>query len=395
MPVKKSEQKKILKMEKKNEFKFVGFKQQESDNSSYYKMLKNTERDINKITDFVPNKSELFLNDNTKSKILNLFKSNATQPIILQGLPQSGKCSAIFSMLSKLNIYCPNIKEEDKLIDVRFFQSYPNEKYNKILKFQNCYYINLKHLLITENSIILDFLLDKCGNYKSLDGGCKIFIICNIHLLSTINQKKLANIVENYYCNYLFIMTTSKPVRVNIKLRSLSTFVLFPKLNFEEFTNIFSKNFKHLLKKQELQCLDKLYSIYQNNNYNLQHTLYQISFLKSQGKLTLKTFDKRKNYISLQKIIVGNIINKYCTQSNISNLEELRKVLLTIISLDLDLESFIKDTIKLLLTTGIDDQKKHKIINLGSVFSQNLYNADRPIIHFENFFIELIIIINS
>ena len=386
---------KILKLEKNHlGFKCMGFKYQETDNTSYYKMLEKTNRPIERLTDFVPTKSKLFISQKTKTSLNNVFQGNNTQPIMIQGLVQSGKCSAIMSSLSQLKIYCPTIKEGDKLTDIRFFQNYPDERFNKILFFHNCYYINLKLLLTVEQTLIIDFIMEKCGNYRGLDRGCKIFIICNIHILSPINQKKLTNLIEKYYCNYLFIMTTSKPVKINAKLRNVSLSVLFPKLEPDVFTSVFRSNFEHLLKKQELQSIDKFYLIYETNNYNLQHTLYHIAHLKSQGKLTLKTFDKKKNYISLQKMIISNIINKFCTQSNISNIDELRKVLLILISLNLDLDSVILDTINLLITTSISDDKKGRIIKLGSEFSIHLAKADKPIIHFEKFFIDLIIIIN-
>ena len=148
-----------------------------------------------------------------------------------------------------------------------------------------------------------------------------------------------------------------------------------------------------MITNYDSKLIDNLYLIYQQNNYNLSNTLHQIYCLFEENKIDKKFFKSKINYISLQTLIISNIINKYCTQNSISVLEDMRKSLYLLNSLNVNLISVVKDTVNLLLGSQISNQKKDKIIKLGSTYSTDILKADRDIIHFENFFIHIIQII--
>jgi DNA polymerase III delta prime subunit len=348
---------------------------------------------IQNFIDFNIKKSELFICDSTYSTLKSLFSNISNQPILINGLPQSGKGCTIFHMLKYLPYYNPGVKKKYKFNDLRFFNSYNQNEYQKILYYQNCYYIDMKLFLNVEKNIPINFLLTKFGNYKSLDGNCKIIIIKNINLLNMNNQKQLANIIERYQANHLFILTSSQLSNIYNKIKSLSIRVRFPYLPKNRFISIFKKNFKHLINNYDSKLIENLYLIYQQNNYNLSNTLHQIYCLFEENKIDKKFFKSKINYISLQTLIISNIINKYCTQNSISVLEDLRKSLYLLNSLNVSLISVVKDTVNLLLTSQISNLKKDKIIKLGSTYSTDILKADRDIIHFENFFIHIIQII--
>ena len=344
---------------------------------------------IKSFIDYNVKKSELFINDNTYQTMKNLFSNIYNQPLLINGLPQIGKGLAIFHMLQYLPYFNIDIEPKYKYNDIRFFNTYDHDEYQKILCYQNCYYIDMKLFLLSENNLPIKFLLKKSGNYKSLDGNSKIVIIKNINLLNNNNQRQLANIIERYQHNHLFIMTTSRLSNIVDKIISLSLNIKYAFLNKENFTKVFKNNFNHLIKKKDDTIIEGLYLIYEQNNYNISRTLHQIYYLFEDNKIDKKFFKNKINYISLQTFIISNIINKFCTQNKISVLEELRKSLYLLNSLNINLLSIVKDTIQLLLVSKISDKKKSLIIDLGSNYSIDINNADREIIHFENFFLKI------
>ena len=122
-------------------------------------------------------------------------------------------------------------------------------------------------------------------------------------------------------------MTSSQLSNIYDKIKSLSIRVRFPYLPKSKFVSVFKKNFKHLIPNYDNKLIENLYLIYQQNNYNLSNTLHQIYYLFEENKIDKKFFKSKINYISLQTLIISNIINKYCTQNSISVLEDLRKSL--------------------------------------------------------------------
>ena len=334
-------------------------------------------------------KSELFINEDTYQKMKLLFTNISNQPILINGSSQIGKGSTIFHMLQYIPYFNSGIEPKFKYNDIRFFNNYDQDEYQKILYYQNCYYIDMKLFLLSENNLPIKFLLKKSGNYKSLDGNSKIVIIKNIHLLNNNNQRQLANIIERYQDNHLFIMTTSNLSNIFNKISSLVLNIKYSYLKKNRFIYVFKKNFNHLLKKKDPKIVEDLYLIYEQNNYNIARTLHQIYYLFENNKIDKKFFKNKINYISLQTFIISNIINKFCTQNNISILEELRKSLYLLNSLNINLLSVVKDTIQLLLVSKISDKKKQRIIDLGSTYSIDINKADREIIHFENFFLNI------
>ena len=344
---------------------------------------------IKSFIDYNVKKSELFIIDNTYQTMKKIFLNISNQPLLINGLPQVGKGTSIFHMLQYLPYFNVDIEPKYKYNDIRFFNTYDHDEYQKILCYQNCYYINMKLFLLSENNLPIKFLLKKSGNYQSLDGNSKIVIIKNINLLNNNNQRQLANIIERYQHNHLFIMTTSRLSNIFKKIISLSLNIKYTCLKRHKFVEVFKNNFNHLIKKKDTTVIEDLYLIYEQNNYNISRTLHQIYYIFETNKIDKKFFKNKINYISLQTFIISNIINKFCTQNNISVLEELRKSLYLINSLNINLLSVVKDTIQLLLVSKISDKKKNLIINLGSEYSININNADREIIHFENFFLKI------
>ena len=146
---------------------------------------------IQNLVDFNVKNSELFICDSTYNTLKSLFSNISNQPILINGVPQSGKGCAIFHMLKYLPYYNPKIKQKYKFNDLRFFNSYDQNEYQKILYYQNCYYIDMKLFMNIDNNIPINFLLTKSGNYKSLDGNSKIIIFKNVNLLNLNNQKQL------------------------------------------------------------------------------------------------------------------------------------------------------------------------------------------------------------
>ena len=171
--------------------------------------------------DFNSKTSSLFIENSQYSIIKQLFQNPSTQPIIIYGLPCSGKFSNILQLLQYLPYFDSGREPDNKFNHLKFFNRYQDEDYQKILYYQNCYYLDMKLFLNSENGIPNQFLLKKLGNQKSLDGTFKIIIFRNIDLMTKNNQKQLANILERYQSSALFIMTTNKLLTLEQKIKSL------------------------------------------------------------------------------------------------------------------------------------------------------------------------------
>ena len=98
---------------------------------------------------------------------------------------------------------------------------------------------------------------------------------------------------------------------------------------------------------------------------------------------------------SLIDKIVRNFIKKRIKLSTVNNALEIRKILYTLLSLNINLLDFTKKIIKQLITGKLNDKIKLKILEQGKILSIDLQHVNKDVIAVETFIYALINIIYS
>ena len=339
-----------------------------------------------------------------KEYIKNIYDYDIDLPFILSGYPGCGKLSIILGLLSQCSIYCPDLQTDNEnnsnsniINTVRYFKLLDRE-YPKLLSFENVYYLNVS--IISSNNEINSYFryINKLNKSRTIDNSKKIFIISHIDKTTYENQRYISMILDKLTTLSIFIFTTNKYNNINIKIRSSCCHLRFKPLTKPIFTQIFLNNYETIFNKTELlpQYLNKYYEIYKNNNYNIGNTIAQVKYLLCNKEINLAgNNDNNLLTESLIDKIVRNFIKKRIKLSTVNNALEIRKILYTLLSLNINLLDFTKKIIKQLITGKLNDKIKLKILEQGKILSIDLQHVNKDVIAVETFIYALINIIYS
>lgn len=334
----------------------------------------------------------LFIN-----KLTKFYKTNLDIPLLIYGFKGCGKLSAILGLINS-NLYTTAIDNSDNASPCNniYYMKILDKEYDKILVYENIFYLNIDILSTTEIALYLKHIY-KISRSNSIDGNKKIVIISHIEKCNNESQKYIHYILDKQNGNTSYIFTTIKINNINKKILSSCARLYFGYLNITEFSNIFLFNYKtksgfeqkHFLK----EYLKEYYKIYINNQYNIGTTISQIKYIIDTKDITLEKLKTDEFRQSLMYNITKNFIKKKLKLSSVNNALDIRKFLYTLLSLNIDLLEFCKYLIKQLLESKINNSTKALIITKSGELSYELTHINKEIISFERFIYDIIYII--
>ena len=252
----------------------------------------------------------LFIN-----KLTKFYKTNLDIPLLIYGFKGCGKLSAILGLINS-NLYTTVIDNSDNASPCNniYYMKILDKEYDKILVYENIFYLNIDILSTTEIALYLKHIY-KISRSNSIDGNKKIVIISHIEKCNNESQKYIHYILDKQNGNTSYIFTTIKINNINKKILSSCARLYFGYLNITEFSNIFLFNYKtksgfeqkHFLK----EYLKEYYKIYINNQYNIGTTISQIKYIIDTKDITLEKLKTDEFRQSLMYNITKNFINKY------------------------------------------------------------------------------------
>lgn len=334
----------------------------------------------------------LFIN-----KLTKFYKTNLDIPLLIYGFKGCGKLSAILGLINS-NLYTTVIDNSDNASPCNniYYMKILDKEYDKILVYENIFYLNIDILSTTEIALYLKHIY-KISRSNSIDGNKKIVIISHIEKCNNESQKYIHYILDKQNGNTSYIFTTIKINNINKKILSSCARLYFGYLNITEFSNIFLFNYKtksgfeqkHFLK----EYLKEYYKIYINNQYNIGTTISQIKYIIDTKDITLEKLKTDEFRQSLMYNITKNFIKKKLKLSSVNNALDIRKFLYTLLSLNIDLLEFCKYLIKQLLESKINNSTKALIITKSGELSYELTHINKEIISFERFIYDIIYIV--
>lgn len=336
------------------------------------------------------NDTDLFCQNKLLTDLIKLFSNGMDLSILLHGPNGIGKKTVIIQLLRHLIGVNMTFKKFEPMKTTA-----SSNDYNGLYRYDCVYYLNCKYLSNTELVNLIDKLVPVFKS-KSVFDGRKIFIMTNLDSVSVSNQFKISNVIERYSTNVSFIFTSSSNNKIISKIKSLVCKLNYVPLTNKEFSTKFYSIFKHFFNDDEdimnnkKMILNKFYTIYQNNKYNLGNTLHQINYLYLSEKINKKELNKKINTMSALDKMVVNLINTAIKLNDIKSYEILKTKLYKLKSLTIDDNLIIKSILKNILSIEkMDNDMKQKIIALGVEISENFHNTSKSIILLENFAIKL------
>ncbi len=340
---------------------------------------------------FKPKKeSDLFCPKKITDILKNLFTTGIDIPILIHGPLGIGKKTALITMLK----YIIPEKKKFEISDFEPMKTATSNDYSGLYRYNHIYYMNCKYFTNNE----LANMFNKLGpifRSKSVFDSQKIFIITNIDTITFLNQQKLADAIGKYSTNVSFMLTSSSH-KVIHKIKS-SVFMLnhIPLTN-KEFRKRFFSIFKYFFEDDEdllenkTIILNKFYTIYCNNNYNIGNTLHHINFLYLSEKVNKGELNKKINLMSIYDKLAINLINSILKANEIQSYEVLKEKIYKMKSLTMNDTLIIKTILKHIIAIDkMDNDMKHKIVSLGTEVSEIMINTSKPVILLENFIIKL------
>ena len=137
------------------------------------------------------------------------------------------------------------------------------------------------------------------------------------------------------------------------------------------------------------------YQIYVNNQYNIGNTISQIKYIIESRDITLEKLKTDEYRQSLMHNIVRNFIKKKLKLSTVISALEIRKILYTLLSLNIDLLEFSRYLTKQLLASKINAVSKALIITKVGELSYEFKKINKEVISVESFIYDIIHIIYS
>jgi hypothetical protein len=374
----------------------------------------NIELQLNKFNDneylkekYIPEKA-LFATETIIQSLKSFYVNNIDIPLLVYGNKGIGKITCILGLLGHIPCYLPeyeNIENTDnintiekKLNNLNFFKVLDNE-FSKLIYYENIYYLNIK--ILHNNTEIINYLqyIYKITKSRSFDENeKKIIIISNIDKCNYDANKYISFMIEKISNQTSYIFTSYTLTLLDKKIVSACATIRFPHLDENNFCKIFKTNFKKSftnINKAFIYplSLKKYYEIYVSNHYNIASTIAQIKYyLEIDGISFLK--DKSKT-CSLMTTIAQKFIKKKLILSTVISALEIRKFLYTMISLNINLITFVQEVVKQLYNSHLNTNIKLKIIEASSNFSKDILNSNKEVIIIETFFYNIINLIYS
>jgi DNA polymerase III delta prime subunit len=351
-----------------------------------------TQKHIPEEAFFIPT---IFLN-----KLKQLIASDLDLPLLIYGLKGCGKFTAILGIINYVSE--DNINDTSKVTNLTnnvLYMKILDKEYEKLLVYENVYYLNIK--ILSNTSEITYYLkhIYNIGKNRSIDCGKKIIIIAHIEKCNLDGQKYINYILDRLSANTSYIFTTTNLNNINNKIKSSCANIYFGYLNETEFSKIFAFNYKtnNIFESKHFlpEYIKNYYQIYVNNQYNIGNTISQIKYIIDTKDVTLEKLKTDEYRQSLMYNIVKNFIKNKLKLSIVNNALEIRKFLYTILSLNIDLLEFSTYLIKQLLASKINDKSKALLITKSGELSYELQKINKEVISVESFIYDIIYIIYS
>ena len=367
----------------------------------------NIELQLNKFNDgdylkakHIPEKA-LFANETIIQSLKSFYINNIDMPLLVYGNKGIGKITCIFSLLGHIPCYLPDYNNsiENKLNNIIYFKIL-DQDFSKLIFYENIYYLNIN--VLHNNTEIINYLeyLYKITKTRSFDEDeKKIIIISNIDKCNNESQRYISFMIEKISIQTSYIFTSCKITLLDKKIVTSCSPINFTHLDETHFCKIFKTNFKKLftpINKDLInqQSLKKYYDIYVSNDYNIGSTIAQIKYYID--TYTISFLKDKTKTCSLMTSIAKNFIKKKLILSTIQSALEIRKFLYILVSLNINLISFIKEVVRQLLqNTHLTSNIKLQIIEKANIVSKDILDSNKEVIIVETFFYNIINIIYS
>jgi hypothetical protein len=335
-------------------------------------------------------------------KLKNFFVTNLDIPLLVYGLPGCGKLTSLIAMMPYCPAYYPSIQDINdsrRIGNIRFMKSLHERDFPKLLVYENLYVLNIS--VLNNNSEITDYLKQtyKIAKSRSIDISKKIIIITHIELCNTEAQRYITFMLDKINANTSYIFTTTKVNQLDKKIRTFCAPITYEYLDEVEFNTIFKNNYlaTGVLDKRlmSISHLKRYWEIYYNNHYNIGNTIAQIKYLINSPDITLEKLKLDENRNSLLDNIAANFIKKKLKLTTLTSALEIRKFIYTLLSIGIDLQTFISHVIKQLLSSKINDKTKSLIIEKAGNMSACLPMINKELIAVETFMYQLVYTIYS
>ena len=341
----------------------------------------------------------IFAKIETITSIKSYYENNFDIPILVHGSQGIGKLTCIIGLLANTINTTNNTTN-----NIHYFKIL-DDVYNKIFYYENVYYLNIN--ILNNNNEILDYLkyiynIAKEKNITIFDNDGeqskkekKIIIITHIYKCNHEAQLYLTFMLDKINVNASYIFTTYSKNTINKKILSSCASINFKHLNETDFIKIFKFNFRNEFAKDNhimnTSTLKQFYEIYVENRYNLGNTISQIKYnLQNEG---IKFLKDKNNKVSLMSRIADNFIKKKLVFSNISTTLDIRKFLYILLSLNVKLIVFVKEVVRQLNKSKLNDKIKCKIVEKAFILSEEIIDSNKEIVIIETFFYDIINII--
>jgi hypothetical protein len=367
----------------------------------------NIELQLNKFNDgdylkakHIPEKA-LFANETIIQSLKSFYINNIDMPLLVYGNKGIGKITCIFSLLGHIPCYLPDYNNsiEKKLNNIIYFKIL-DQDFSKLIFYENIYYLNIN--VLHNNTEIINYLeyLYKITKTRSFDEDeKKIIIISNIDKCNNESQRYISFMIEKISIQTSYIFTSCKITLLDKKIVTSCSPINFTYLDETHFCKVFKTNFKKIftpINKDLInqQSLKKYYDIYVSNDYNIGTTIAQIKYYID--TYTISFLKDKTKTCSLMTSIAKNFIKKKLILSTIQSALEIRKFLYILVSLNINLISFIKEVVRQLLqNTHLTPNIKLQIIEKANSVSKDILYSNKEVIIVETFFYNIINIIYS
>jgi hypothetical protein len=352
----------------------------------------------NEFTNKIIPQDYFFISSKLKQKLLSIYQANCDIPLLIHGQKGIGKLTAIIGLLREIPQFSADVEDDGDRINNITYMKILNKEYEKLFSYENVYYVNLE--ILNNNTEIITYLryIYKLARSRSIDGLKKIFIIKHIEVCNDEQTRYIKYMLDRLtdIVSYIFITTRLNNISQNIKSSCLA--IHFDHLDLSEFTMVFKKNFKSYLEPKYMipSYMKQYYSIYKHNEYNIGRTLSQIKFILANNEIiNLEKLSDENNSLPLLDRIVKNFIKNKLKLTNIDLTLEIRKVLYTLVSLNMDLLEFARKLVRQLLIAKLNNKIKALIITKAGELSHILVYINKPVLAMEQFIVSLIRIIYS
>ena len=336
----------------------------------------------------------LFAKAETLQSFKNFYINNIDISILVSGAAGIGKLTSIIALLPLVPSYLPDYENDKKINNIEYFKVLDAE-YNKVLAYENIFYLNIK--VLNNQSDIANYLkyIYSIAKTRSITDEKKIIIINHIDKCNYDSQRYITFMLDKITTGVVYIFTTNTTNKIDRKIITSCASINFKYLDEDTFTTIFKHNYKKTFERKDLtpSILKQYYQIYVSNKYNIGNTIAQIKYnLAVNGNKFLKD---KTNICSLLSRIAANFIKKRLILSNVSSALDIRKFLYTLLSLNFELIIFVEEVVRQLLKSKLNDNIKIIILEKAGVLTAELSNTNKEIIIVETFFYDIINVIYS